>query len=366
MQLERRQILPWGDDTVVFPWRGDQVLNTVAVLLATRGLHVGLDGVALTINRADSGDIRAAAHDLLAAPPPDPTDLAASVPNKERDKYDEYLSEALLSLGYAARNLDLPGAWEALRVIASEPDLDVEMNEVESGSAGLRTLIAPHRVKSWAPELGSTGFAVIDFETTGFAPHLDDRVIEVAVVHVDPDGTATDRWTTLVDPGRDTGPTEIHGIRNDDVRNAPSFAQIADWLSGLLHDRVVVAHNAEFDLAFLVAEYERADADAPLVSSLCTLHLSEELGFLPEGAPRDLHSCCDAAGVTLRHAHTAAGDADATAALLTHTLRLAVSNGATTFSGLRGYVPASDDYRARLRPESEALIAPLPPLLPRS
>jgi len=47
------------------------------------------------------------------------------------------------------------------------------------------------------------GFAVIDLETTGFAYNHTDRVCEIGVVLVAPDGRAEDSWTTLVNPQRD-------------------------------------------------------------------------------------------------------------------------------------------------------------------
>lgn len=47
-------------------------------------------------------------------------------------------------------------------------------------------------------------YAVFDLETTGLCNK--DRVVELAIVHVDADGEVTDRWATLVNPKRDVGP----------------------------------------------------------------------------------------------------------------------------------------------------------------
>src|SRR5690606_28022084 len=102
------------------------------------------------------------------------------------------------------------------------------------------------------------GFAVIDFETTGLFAGGHDRVVELAVVHVSPDGVIEGRWETLVNPGRDLGPQHIHRIRAADVLRAPSFEQIAPQLLQLLAGRVIVAHNARFDLQFLAAELSHA------------------------------------------------------------------------------------------------------------
>jgi len=62
----------------------------------------------------------------------------------------------------------------------------------------------------------TTGFAVVDLETTGLYPSTD-RVIEVAVVHVSADAEIVGEFCTLINPCRDVGPTRIHGIRAADV-----------------------------------------------------------------------------------------------------------------------------------------------------
>ena len=101
--------------------------------------------------------------------------------------------------------------------------------------------------------MSAPGFAVIDFETTGLFPGGHDRVIEVAVVHVSSDGQIEGQWETLINPGRDLGRQDIHRVRAADVMNAPDFAQIAPQLLALLDGRVIVAHNAGFDVRFLLA-----------------------------------------------------------------------------------------------------------------
>ena len=162
--------------------------------------------------------------------------------------------------------------------------------------------------------MAGRGFAVIDFETTGLFPGGHDRVVEIAVVHVDAGGAVTGQWDTLVNPGRDLGPQHIHRIRSADVLNAPSFADIAPRLVELLSGRVIVAHNASFDTRFLLAELDRIgyalDAEP---TGLCTMRLARE--FLP-GAGRSLKDCCDAYGIELENAHRASVDAFATAQLL--------------------------------------------------
>ena len=102
------------------------------------------------------------------------------------------------------------------------------------------------------------GYAVIDLETTGFAYNGTDRVCEIGVVLMRPDGSREDSYGALINPGRDLGAQHIHGISAADARVAPSFDAVVGDLTEMLAGRVIVAHNSAFDTAFLVAEYQRA------------------------------------------------------------------------------------------------------------
>lgn len=158
-------------------------------------------------------------------------------------------------------------------------------------------------------------YAVIDLETTGLRSAWHDRVAEIGIVQVDAAGTVQQEWSTLVNPGRDLGAQRVHGITAAQARRAPTFAQIAGDVVGLLRGRVVVAHNLAFDGPFLASEYELLGVSTPLGadSGLCTMRLA---GWFLPGAGRSLASCCAAAGVELRNAHCALDDARAAAGLL--------------------------------------------------
>lgn len=157
------------------------------------------------------------------------------------------------------------------------------------------------------------GFAVIDLETTGLVPGRD-RIVELAVVHLDEDGAITGKWETLINPGRDLGAQHVHLIRAADVRHAPTFADVAGQVLELLRGRLIAAHNASFDRRFLAAEFERIGAPIELRSeaTLCTMRLASKV--LSSG--RSLVDCCAAYDIELRDAHSAAADAEATALLL--------------------------------------------------
>lgn len=177
-----------------------------------------------------------------------------------------------------------------------------------------------------------TGYAVVDTETTGLFPGASHRIIEIAVVNVAADGQIEDSWSTLLNPERDLGRQDIHGIRVADVLDAPTFAEIAGEVADRLAGRAFVAHNVGFDQRFVQAEFTRSGWTVPLAddSCLCTMHWTTRL--FPH-APRTLGGCCAHLGITLENAHSALADATAAAELLRACLHAAQSSPWTIAPG---------------------------------
>lgn len=123
-------------------------------------------------------------------------------------------------------------AYTSERIATREPQpWTSEGREIPFAAPGLAGPLFRYggtSVRDGAEHVGP--YAVIDFETTGLSPRRD-RIVEVAVARVDANGQIEDEFATLVNPdGRDVGPTFIHGITNDHVRNAPTFAEVAPEL----------------------------------------------------------------------------------------------------------------------------------------
>lgn len=96
----------------------------------------------------------------------------------------------------------------------------------------------------------------IDCETTGFGKH--DRIVEFAAVEVDIDtGQVVDEIDTLINPERDVGPVDVHGVTASMVSAAPTFEEAAGALGRRLQGAVLVAHNLAFDARLLGQEFQR-------------------------------------------------------------------------------------------------------------
>lgn len=101
--------------------------------------------------------------------------------------------------------------------------------------------------------------AVFDIESTGVNPRMD-RIIDLAIVKVMPDGTR-ETHAYRVNPEKPI-PAEviaIHGIRDEDVKDCPTFGEIALAVAGQLEECDLAGYNLiHFDIPMLTEEFRRA------------------------------------------------------------------------------------------------------------
>jgi DNA polymerase-3 subunit epsilon len=159
-------------------------------------------------------------------------------------------------------------------------------------------------------------FVVLDVETSGLDPK-NNRIVEIALVTFQ-DGVPIDEWNTLLNPEGSVGPTNIHGISEFDVQDAPKFHDVEEDIKARISNVVVVAHNAKFDLAFLRNEFLRSSNFTPELINICTLSASAY--YLPDIPRRRLVDCCSEIGIEIENSHSALGDAIATGKLMTYYL----------------------------------------------
>lgn len=104
--------------------------------------------------------------------------------------------------------------------------------------------------------------AFIDLETTGVNLG-SDRIVEIAIVKILPDGTRNVK-RKLINPEMPIpkANTEIHGITDEMVKDAPTFAQVAQELKQVLDGCDLAGYNSNrFDVPLLVEEFLRAGVD---------------------------------------------------------------------------------------------------------
>ena len=111
--------------------------------------------------------------------------------------------------------------------------------------------------RKFEPETGiipcMPSIVAIDIETTGLDPQ-SDAIIEIGAVRFNGHRIEAE-WTTLVNPGRPIPPfiTQLTGITNEMVRNAPPIKAVIQDLADFVGDAPVIGHNVRFDLCFPAA-----------------------------------------------------------------------------------------------------------------
>lgn len=148
-------------------------------------------------------------------------------------------------------------------------------------------------------------FVALDFETNGLNAYFDS-ILEVGAVKFSLDDEHVETFETLVCSDKGVGRTDIHGITNEMIRDAPTFSEILPHLVDFLNGTILVIHNAQFDLPFLRNELERLDLDHPSVDAICTLGLARKEATLRS---RRLADCCIGLGVPVLDGHRALNDA---------------------------------------------------------
>ena len=100
--------------------------------------------------------------------------------------------------------------------------------------------------------------AFIDLETTGVNLSTD-RIVEIAIIKVLPDGTKSVKQK-LINPQMPIpkSSSDIHGITNDKVKDAPTFKQVANELKQFIDDSDFSGYNSNrFDIPLLMEEFLR-------------------------------------------------------------------------------------------------------------
>lgn len=163
----------------------------------------------------------------------------------------------------------------------------------------------------------STDYVILDTETTGLNPHTD-QIIQLSAIRYNANGMPTGFFNTFLNPGCHIPPhiTEINGITDKMVSNAPYASQTQESFLSFLDNALIIGYNVTFDLRFLNQTFRGAFSGQNYVDALSLsrrmLYLSSyklnmvsyEIGFRPSGEFHDSFTDCEAVAAILRHINT--------------------------------------------------------------
>lgn len=178
-------------------------------------------------------------------------------------------------------------------------------------------------------------YAAVDLETTGSRFSKGDRIFQVGISLLIGDDIVQD-YSFLVNPGRPIPPAveRLTGIRTRDVRHAPLFEDVADYIYGLLQGCVFVAHNIQFDYHFLDRSLQATGLPPLDMKGMDTVELTKIL--FPTLTSYRLPDLSRYFSLEHPKAHDAEGDAHATADLFRFLRKKAVSLPLVTLERLNG------------------------------
>ncbi len=155
-------------------------------------------------------------------------------------------------------------------------------------------------------------FSVVDIETTGNG-YKGQKITEISIFLFD-GKHVIDEFTSLVNPEQNIPPfiTNLTGIDNVMVRNAPKFYEIAKKVAEFTQDTIFVAHNVNFDYNIIQDEFKSLGFDFKR-KKLCTVRLSRKI--IPGLKSYSLGAICSAENIPIHGRHRAKGDAEATTEL---------------------------------------------------
>ena len=189
-------------------------------------------------------------------------------------------------------------------------------------------------------------FVVFDIETTGFSP-VNNRIIEIGAVKVF-DGKVIDRFSAFVNPQTPI-PFEIEkltGIRDDMVADAPLIEEVLSQFAGFCDGCVLVAHNANFDMSFILENSRRLGLPVEY-TYVDTVGIARVL--LPNQSKHTLDAVAKTLNISLENHHRAVDDAECTAWIFVKFIQMLAEQKVHTLAELNA-----------LGADSEALVKKLP------
>lgn len=156
-------------------------------------------------------------------------------------------------------------------------------------------------------------YVVFDLETTGLSPERD-AIVEIGAIIVR-DGRLIEEeiFHTLVNPGRSIPyyATRVHGLRDADVRHAPTIEQVLPEFLAFIKRKPLVAHNISFDMGFIQTNARKLGLDFPPRAQICTMQLSRRA--YPHERSHKLDLLASRLELTFTERHRSMGDVRVTA-----------------------------------------------------
>lgn len=230
-------------------------------------------------------------------------------------------------IAYVFGSTGMADLWRPLlrRTLGTDDRLDFHAN----GEWSIPSLAAANRNEKDLLE----EFVALDVETTGLKPGRQ-RIIEIAAIRYR-HGLVERSFESFINPERGIPEfiTKLTSITNEHVREAPTFAQVAEEIAEFIGDSLIVGHNVRFDIGFMNAELARVELPPLVNERLDTMGLAVRL--LKSLRKPSLDRVAAAVGLSPRKIHRAGDDARLTAEVALRLVAEGARQGVTSIEQLK-------------------------------
>jgi DNA polymerase-3 subunit epsilon len=219
------------------------------------------------------------------------------------------------------------GGTVAKKVVpAKSPVVPREVTAKKAAPAKLVTTGVSKPPKVGRPK-SQRELVLIDTETTGFDRAA--RVIEIAWVVTDSSLKVITKGSSLLrgdGHGGSASARAVHKIRDSEIRSAPEFPVVWRELNDLRKGRILVAHNAKFDLRMINGELQRFGLSS-IETMACTMQMARSMGYAGRGKNGEssrsakLGELAQRLNLNVQPTHRALQDAETTLELIRYFMR---------------------------------------------
>ena len=181
-------------------------------------------------------------------------------------------------------------------------------------------------------------FVILDTETTGLNVNEGHRIVSIAATKIKNLKITNEILDELVNPECQISERsiEIHHITQEQVQNKPVFKELDDNIYNFLENAVLVGHNLEFDIKFIIKSgpYTTIAHRVKNIVTIDTIYLAA--GIYPHFKSYELSFLCETLKIQTedQKRHSAIGDSVITARLFLHLLEEASKKNINTIGGI--------------------------------
>ncbi len=200
-------------------------------------------------------------------------------------------------------------------------------------------------------------YVIFDFETTGLEADKDDEIIEIGALKLKGTEPTGETFTSLINIQKKIPEKvkAIHGIQDEDIKDKPTIEEIFPKFLNFLGHKILIAHNAEFDLGFIKKNLKRFGHLSFPNHCIDTLQLSRQFFSYEKG--HSLNAIASRFEIPLdKDRHRSLGDCYLTAKIYSEFLKALKRRKCATLAAIKSCIFSPPKLYTSIQPQELTLL----------